>query len=257
MFAKITNISRKKAQKLVTPRMKTRNIVTIIPQYKKGVRTCFGKLDRVLEPGLRLKIPIYHKIYEVDMREFLVPMSKQVLITKDNVSLNIDAVVGYKIIDAQKAILNVSNIQFSLVEKCQMQLRNILSAMDVNEILHKRGDISQKVIDDLKSIENDWGIKIYSVQMKDISFDEATKRAMMVQAEAERNALSKIIHAKADLEVVDIYRKAAEIYKENPISLRLREFQLWSTISNNPNTTIYVVPSNICDFVNNITTNKE
>jgi regulator of protease activity HflC (stomatin/prohibitin superfamily) len=234
-----------------------RDIITVIPQHMRGIRLSFGKFDKVLEPGLNLNIPIYHKIYKVDIRESLVQLPKQFLVTGDGVTINVEASVQYKVVDPQKSMLNVSAVQNSLVERSQMQLRNILSAMSVNDILHKRGDISQKIIADLKDLENDWGVKIISVQIKDISFDETMKRAMAITSEAQRNAEAKIIHANADLEIVNIYSKAAEIYKENPISLRLREFQLWNSISNNPNTTIYVVPSNICDFINKTKNKKQ
>jgi len=219
----------------------------------RGVRLSLGKFSGVLEPGLNLKVPIYHQVYKVDMRETLTQIPRQSLVSGDNVTIHVDASVQYKTIDAQKAILNVSGVQNSLIEKCQMQLRNILSTMDVNSILHKRGEISQKVIGELSQIENDWGIKVISVQIKDISFDESMKRAMATEAEAHRNAQSKIINAQADIETAKLYKEAAEIYAENPVILRLREFQLWSSISKNPNNTIYVVPSNICDLISSKT----
>lgn len=237
--------------------MGSRNIVTIIPQYMEGVRMNFGKLGKILQPGLRLKIPIYHQVYKVDMREDIVKIPKQSLVSADNVTIHIDASVQYKVVDAKKSVLNVSNVEYSLTERCQMQLRNLLSSMNVNDILHKQGDISRTIINDLTQVENNWGIKIISVQIKDISFDESMKRAMATQAEANRQAEAKLINARADVETAKLYKEAAESYSENEVSLRLREFQLWSSVSKNPNNTIYVVPSNICDFVKSISTQKE
>lgn len=119
------------------------------------------------------------------MRERIEDIHKQSLVTGDNVTIYISASVQYKIIDSKKALLNITNLRSAILDKCQMQLRNILSAMNVNDILHKRGEISQKVISDLGQIENDC-IEIISIQIKDIEFDETMKKAMATKAEADR-----------------------------------------------------------------------
>lgn len=154
-----------------------------------------------------------------------------------------------RVVNSNKALLNVSDIWKAIGEKCQMQLRDVLSSMKVNDILHKRDKVCQGVIDKLASIEEDWGVKVLAVQLKDISFDESMKRAMATKAEADRQAEAKVINAEADVSTAEMYKKAAAIYAENPVTLRLREFQLWSSVATNPNSTIFVVPSNVLDFV--------
>lgn len=244
---------------LVTPRvakMPTRNFITVIHQGSMGVRTSLGKFDCVLEPGLRLCIPIYHDVTHVDMRERIESLSKQHIVSYDAVTITVDASVQYKIVDAKQAILNIKDVRSAIVERCQMQLRTVLSTLSVNDILHQRDIISNKVINELKQIEKEWGVQISSVQIKDISFDESLKKSMSLVAEGERNNLVKQLNARADVEAAKIYAEASKIYTENPISLRLREFQLWQNVSNNPNTTIYVVPSNICDFMGTFKNNE-
>lgn len=154
-----------------------------------------------------------------------------------------------RVVDSNKALLNVSDIWKAIGEKCQMQLRDVLSSMSVNDILHKRDNVTKAVIDRLAPTEDSWGVKVLAVQLKDISFDESMKRAMATKAEADRQAEAKVINAEADVATAEMYKKAAAIYAENPITLRLREFQLWSSVAKNPNSTIFVVPSNVLDFV--------
>ena len=229
--------------------MTKRGFLTEIPAYMKGVRMSFGKFDKSLGPGLNWAIPIYHKVYKVDMRHNVVDLKQQSVISSDGVTLYVDATAQYKIVDDAKAILNVSGVGSAVLERCQMQLRNHLSACDVNDILRKQGDISKQVTESLAQLEEEWGTKVLSVQIKNISFDESMRRAMATEAEAHRSAQAKVINAKADVETAEEYNKAAKIYAENPVTLRLREFQLWSSVSKNPASTIYVVPSNICDLL--------
>lgn len=178
-------------------------------------------------------------------------INRQSLISKDNVSFYIDSSVQYKVVNAEKSILHVTDLDTMLLERCQMALRKVLSSLEINDILHDVEDTSLKIKNSVKNLENEWGIEIFNIQLRDISFDESMKRAMAVKAEADRNALAKMINAEADIKTAELYSKAAAVYAENPISLRLREFQLWNSVSKNPNNTIYVVPSNLVDFFKN------
>jgi regulator of protease activity HflC (stomatin/prohibitin superfamily) len=239
MFKKLLNLNNIK---------QTRNFVTIIKQQELGVKLGFGKFISIVEPGLRLNIPIYHKIHHVNMSDMILNIPQQSLISKDNITFTIDGSVQYKITDPKKAVLNVYNLYHMLPERCQMSMRQILSSLEVNSILHGLKDVPNLIKKSLSSIENDWGIEIGNVQIRDIKFDETIKRAMAVKAEAERNAEAKLINANADLQTAEVYNKAAAIYKENPITLRLREFQLFHNISKNPGSLICMVPSNVLDF---------
>ena len=229
----------------------TRTFLTIVKENERAVKLNFGKFHSVIEPGLRLKIPYYHLIYKVNMANCILNIPKQSLISKDNITFTIDSSVQYKVIDAKKSILNVYNLYSMLPERCQMSMRQILSSLDINGILHGLKDIPNLVKLSLHSIEVDWGIEIINVQIRDIQFDESVKRAMGVKAEAERSAEAKLINAEADVKTAEKYAQAATIYKENPITLRLREFQLWTTVSQNNNTQFFVIPSNLLDFPKN------
>lgn len=219
----------------------------IIREGFVGERQFLGKRTATLKPGLSLKFPILHQITDVNMRQQIAQIPKQSLISADNVTFSVDALVQYQIVNSAKALYNVENCYEATVEKCQMELRDLLSSYEINSILHNRDELSNKVVASLKHLENDWGMSVKNVQLKDISFDESMTRAMAVKAEADRNAEAKIINATADVATAKQYAEAAKLYQENPLSLRLREFQLWNSVSKSPNNTIYVVPSNLLD----------
>jgi regulator of protease activity HflC (stomatin/prohibitin superfamily) len=229
-----------------------RQFFTVIPQYERGVRTFLGVYDKVLDPGVRLNLPFLHCIYPVNISERFEKIPQQSLISMDNVTFHVDATVQYKIVHPDRAIFNVNNLGSNLIERCQMEIRNVLSSMEINDILRNRNEVTNNIKTNLKSVEDSWGINILLIQLKEISFDENMRKAMAIKAEADRNAEAKLINATADVETARKYNEAATIYSENPITLRLREFQLWNSVSKNPGTTIYVVPSNILDFMKSI-----
>ena len=227
--------------------IRPRNFFCIIPESHRAVRLGFGKFLSVLEPGLRLNIPIYHDIYSSDIRDIVNSIPTMQVISSDNVTFKVDACVQYKIIDIKKAQLNVMNVDHSIIERCKMEMRNKLSSMPINDILRYKSDISKSVLESISNIKDDWGVEIATVQIKDLEFDATMKQAMSTVAEANRQAEAKIINASADIETAKQYAEAAKIYCENPMTVRLREFQLWNSVSKNPASTIYVVPSNLLD----------
>ena len=226
-----------------------RPFFTVVPQYQRGVRLGFGKYVGMVEPGIRLKIPFYHQIHKMDTRDFVMDIPKQSLISMDNVTYYVDASVQYKVVDVYKAVLNTSELSHNLMERVKGEIRDALSAKEINEILHNRGNMSERILKELKSVEDGWGIKIEKVQLRDIAFDDSMKKAMAIKAEADRNAEAKVINARADVETAKQYHEASKIYGENPLTMRLREFQLWNSVSKNPGSTIVVVPSNIVDLL--------
>lgn len=230
-----------------------RNIVrtffSIVPANERGIRLNFGKEGYLIEPGIRLCLPFYHDIVTIDIREQINEISTMQIISSDNVTFKIDTCVRYKVVDARKALLNVSYVNEAVIDICKMELRNILSSLTINEILQKKSEISIHVLQSMEKIEKQWGVDVVSVQIKDMEFDESMKKAMSTIAEATRQAEAKLINAKADIETAKQYSEAAKIYAENPMSVRLREFQLWNSVSKNPASTIYVVPSNLVDFL--------
>lgn len=250
MLARCNYIYRpiKKPITIPTKYVPKRKFFTIVPAYKSGIRLTLGKYSGEVNPGFRLDIPFVHDIYLLDNRDIVGTIPKMQVISADNVTFEVDASIQYKIRDSKKALLNVRHIDDAVIERCKMELRNTLSSMKINETLEKKSDISRIVSKALIDIEQDWGVSIWTIQIRDIKFDESMKQAMSTVAEATRQAEAKIINAKADIETAKRYSEAAQIYSENPMTVRLREFQLWNSVSKNPSTTIYVVPSNLLDF---------
>lgn len=227
-----------------------RNIFTIIPAYQTGVRFTFGKFTGKVDAGLRLNLPIIHQIHRIDTRDRIDNLQTQKLIASNGVSLALDAAVGYKIVDVQKAVLNVNNVVHNVHEKCQLELREAISSQPHDYVLRHRDAISKEVVNKLeKAFAENWGVELKDVKIKDIALDEKLQRSLAVSAEAAKNAEAKIINAEADIKTAELYKKAAEIYAENPITLRLREFQLWGNIAKDPNSKFFVIPSNIVDFL--------
>lgn len=222
-----------------------RRFLAIIDQFERGVRLSFGRHTATCEPGLRLKIPIYHQMYYVDLREKVVGIKPQNIVTQDNVSCQVDATVRFKVSTPEKAILEVNDYYQGTVLMAEVVLREVLGTHSVNEILSRRDDLAKAIKDQLANLSEKWGVDVNGVQIKDILFNEAMTRAMARPAEAERTAQAKIINAKADVETAHRYREAARIYGENPTTLRLREFQVLSNISQNSGTSIYFFPSEI------------
>lgn len=235
----------------VNPVSTVHNIFTVINKSEAGIRLSLGKLNNrgIRQPGFHLRIPTYHKMYRVDLRERVDTISRQTLISKDNVTFYVDGCVQWRIVNVESAFFNVSNIHESIIEIAKIEMRNLLSSIDINELLHRRGEMSTIILGNMKQIEERWGVQVSRVEIMDIKFDETMTRAMAVKAEADRSAEAKIINAKADVETAKQYKEASEIYLDNPVSMRLREYQLWQSVSHNPATTIFVVPSAISDYI--------
>lgn len=225
-----------------------RNFFRVVPAYKNGIRLTLGKYSGEVNPGFRLDLPFIHDIYLIDNRDVVSNIPKMQVISADNVTFEVDASMQYRINDAKKALLNVRDIDHAITERCKMEMRNALSSTSINDTLQKKTEISASVLNAMTKFREEWGISVSSVQIRDIKFDESMKQAMATVAEATRQAEAKIINAKADIETAKRYSEAAQIYSENPMTVRLREFQLWNSVSKNPGTTIYVVPSNLLDF---------
>lgn len=226
----------------------SRTFFTIINQFDRGIRYSFGRFDRVLEPGIRLNFPFYHQVFKISTTDKVDQLHQLSLISSDNVTYKVDASVQYRVVNPEKAMNNVDNYVKGIHERSMMALRNTLSSKSINEVLQQSTTIQEKLLENLKDLEENWGVKVASIQFRDIKFDESMTRAMATRAEADRNAEAKIIQARADVQTAEEYNKAAKIYSENPVTLRLREFELLRSIAKEGKSTIYFVPSNVLDF---------
>lgn len=226
-----------------------RNFFKVVPETKKGVKLFLGKFDREVGAGFNIDLPFFHQIWLIDMRERIMQIPEMKIVSLDNVTYRVEGSIQFKIVDPKKALLNVQYVDQNTVEKCKMELRSLLGSMEINDVLRSRSTVSDETKKRLSKIEHDWGIEILATEITDIKFDESMTKAMAVKAESDRMAEAKIINAKADVATAKQYSEAAKIYGENPITMRLREFQLWSSVSKNPGATVYVVPSNLLDFI--------
>ena len=203
-----------------------------------------GKVTAVKEPGLRIAIPIFQSVTKVDMRTDLIALHKQEVITKDNVSIMVDAVVQFRVTDARKVICSVNKYKEAISELAQLKLREVLSHSEVNSILHDRTKFSAEILKGSKEQAEKWGIELEAISIKDIKFcHEGVVRAMAKGAEAEREAEAQVIAAKAEVRTAAEYAAAANTLAANPIALKLREYETMLQISKEHGTTFVFYPS--------------
>ena len=179
--------------------LQKKTFFTFVYQYQKGVTFTMGKLTSIKEPGIRVKLPFVQTMWKVDMRTYLENLEPQKVITRDNVTIDVDGVVQYKIVDPEKAICNIERVRGSLKELAQLKIREELSHRNMNDILHNREELGQQLLDGTQELTGDWGVELESIRIKDIIFDGSMTRAMAKRAEAERTAEAKMINAEADV----------------------------------------------------------
>ena len=212
--------------------------IRIIDQYKRAVKFRFGKFVGVLQPGFRWIIPIIDRIEKVDVRVITVDIPAQEVMTQDNVPIKVNGVVFFKVLAADKAILEVEQYGYAISQLCQSALRDMCGKAELDAVLAKReeiGDAIRAVVDE----ETDpWGVKVTDVKIKDIELPETMKRAMAHQAEAERDRRARIILAEAEKQAAQGLLDAGRIIDKSHSSLRLRLYQTLSDIASEKNSTI-------------------
>ncbi|MEA3254356.1 MAG: slipin family protein [Candidatus Altiarchaeota archaeon] len=218
-------------------------IFRVINQYERGVLFAFGRFAGVLDPGLKIIIPIYHSLVKVDTRIKTVDIPKQEVMTKDNVPVNINAVIYFKITDPKKAILNVGDVIYATSKYGQAALRNVTGQATLDELLSKR----QKIAEDLRKLVDEatdpWGVSVTAIELQDIELPENLKRTMAKQAEAEREKRAVIINSEGEVIASGNIAKAANTLNNTPGSLHLRTLRSINDLSSdNSLTDVYVIP---------------
>ena len=222
----------------------------IVKQYERGVKFTLGKYTGIMEPGLRIVIPIIESWERVDLRIKTLDVPSQEAVSKDNVSLKVNAVIYYKVQEAKKAILEVESFNYAVAQLAQTTMRNIVGEFELDEILAKREQISKKISDIVDKDTDPWGIKVDKIELKDIELPETMKRAMARQVESERDRRSRIILATGEKQASQLLADAAKTIATEPIALHLRLFQTMSDIAAEKNSTIIVpVPTELLDFL--------
>ena len=217
-----------------------------VNQYQRGVMFTMGRFTGIKNPGWRLVVPIFQSMSKVDMRIKAVDMPEQKTITKDNISVGVNAVIYYKISEASKAILEVEDYYYAVSQLAQTTMRNAVGEVELDELLSSR----EKVADRIRSIVDVrtevWGIEVSNVELKDIVLPEDMERVIAKQAEAERERRAVIIQAQGEVVAADNISKAAQILAQSPGALHLRTLQTINDAgSNKGNTIIFTLPLEI------------
>ena len=219
------------------------NAIRILREYERGVVFRLGRLIAVKGPGLILLIPLIDKMVKVSLRTVVMDVPPQDVITKDNVSLKVNAVVYFRVVQPEKAIVEVENFLFATSQLSQTTLRSVLGQSELDDLLAEREKINlqlQKIIDHQTE---PWGIKVSTVEVKHIDLPQEMQRAMAKQAEAERERRSKVIAAEGEFQAAQRLSEAATILSVEPSALTLRYLQTLSEIATeNNSTTIFPVP---------------
>lgn len=221
------------------------NAVRILKEYERGVIFRLGRLTgkQASGPGLILLIPIVDKLVKVSLRTVVLDVPPQDIITLDNVSVKVNAVVYFRVVDPQKAIIEVENYLFATSQISQTTLRSVLGQVELDDLLSKRDIINHKLQEIIDTHTAPWGIKVSNVEVKQIDLPQEMQRAMARQAEAERERRSKVITAEGEFQASQKLTDAAKILAEQPSALTLRYLQTLQVIaSENNSTTIFPVP---------------
>lgn len=224
--------------------------IRIINQYERGVVLRLGKYSRTLEPGFRVIIPYIDKMTKVDVRTTPMDVPKQEVITRDNVTVNVDAVVYSRVIDARKAVLETTNYRYATATFAQTALRDVTGNFDLDELLSKRDEISTQIKEIVDAQTDKWGIDIENVKLQNIELPADMKRAMAKQAEAERERRAAIISAEGEKSAAAAVAEAAQLLAQTPGGLNIRTLQTLEKISTDPSQkTVILLPTDLAGKV--------
>lgn len=214
-----------------------------VNQYQRGVKFQLGKYVKIIEPGWRLVVPIFQSMQKIDIRTKAVDVPYQEAITKDNVSAKINAVIYYRVSDAAKAILEVENFWFAVSQLAQTTMRNVVGQLELDELLTRREEAAKKIKEIIDVASDPWGIKVESVELKDVTLPDDMQRVIAKQAEAEREKRSVIIKAEGEIAAAENISKAADMLSRSPGALHLRTLSTINDVSSDQsNTIIFAVP---------------
>lgn len=227
--------------------------IRIVNQYERGVVLRLGKYSRMLKPGFRVIIPYIDHMTKVDVRTTPMDIPKQEVITRDNVTVNVDAIVYFRVIDAPKAVLETTNYAYATSTFAQTALRDVTGNFDLDEILSKRDEISIKIREIVDAQTDEWGIDIENVKLQNIELPSDMKRAMAKQAEAERERRAAIISAEGEKAAAAAVAEAAHMLAQTPGGLNIRTLQTLEKISTDPSQkTVILLPNDLTDAIGKV-----
>lgn len=219
------------------------NIVKVVPEYERGVVLRLGRLVPPRGPGLVILIPVVERMRRVDMRTVTMDVPSQDVITKDNVSVKVNAVVYFRVVDVNRAIIEVENYLYATSQLAQTTLRSVCGEVELDDLLVSRETLNMRLQEILDQATDPWGIKVSTVEIKHIDLPVEMQRAMAKQAEAERERRAKIIASEGEFQASQKLFEAAKILAEEPQALQLRYLQTLREIATeNNSTTIFPIP---------------
>lgn len=214
-----------------------------INQYERGVKFMFGKFHKVMNPGWRLVFPIIQTYQKIDLRTKAVDVPDQNAITRDNVPVNVNAVIYYKVAAAEKAILEIENYQHAIMQYAQTTMRNVVGEVTLDELLASRDRVATRIEELVEVVTTGWGIDVSSVELKDVKLPENMERTIAKQAEAEREKRAVIITSEGELAASQNMAHAAAVLSAVPGALHLRTLQSINDISSDQsNTVVFTLP---------------
>ena len=212
--------------------------IKIIPEYEKGVIFRLGRLVGARGPGLFLVIPILERMFRVDTRVITMDVPAQEVITRDNVTIRVNAVLYFRVLDPNRAVVNVMDYIRATMQIAQTTLRSVVGQVELDEMLAQRDQLNQRLQSIIDEQTEPWGIKVTIVEIKDVELPQTMQRAMAKQAEAEREKRAKIIHADGEFQASKRLADAADIIAREPVTLQLRYLQTLTEIAVEKNSTL-------------------
>ena len=219
-----------------------------INEYERGILFSYGKFNKILNPGWRLVLPIIQSYSKIDIRTKVIDVPEQETITKDNVSVRINAVIYFSIFDAGKALLSVENFRYAVSQLAQTTMRNAVGSVTLDELLSSREKISTEICGIIDKATDPWGIKVENVELKDVALPEEMKRVIAKAAEAEREKQAVITKAEGEVQASENLAKAAKLMATTPGALHLRTLSTLNDLSSDQsNTIIFAIPVEVLE----------
>src|SRR3990167_6089811 len=225
-------------------------MINVLKEYERGVVFLLGRFWKVKGPGLVLVIPVLQQMMRIQLRTVVMDVPSQDVISKDNVSVRVNAVIYFKVVDSEKAIIQVEDYFEATSQLAQTTLRSVLGQHELDEMLSERDKLNQDIQKILDAETDAWGIKVSIVEIKHVDLDESMVRAIARQAEAERERRAKVINAEGEFQAAEKLRGAAEILAQQPQALQLRYLQtLLDLAGDRTSTVVFPLPMNLLSVI--------
>ncbi|MFH1802947.1 MAG: slipin family protein [archaeon] len=232
--------------------------IRIVNQYERAIKFRLGRYVRTLQPGFRWVIPLIERVVKVDIRVIATDIPAQEVITKDNVPMKVNGVVFFKVVNSEKAVLEVEDYKFAISQLAQSALRDMTGKSELDNVLAKREEIGNQIQEVVDKETDPWGIKVTDVKIKDVELPENMKRAMAHQAEAERDRRARIINAEAEKQAAQKLLEAGKIIEKSESALKLRFYQTLNDIAEEKNSTIIMpFPEEMLSFFKKVKNGKK